>query len=143
MSSSRPTSGNMHYLSGQAGSKSLWMVSRCSYISFYASLTASADELPLNVSRETLQSTLFLKQIRQVILKHLIALMARLAKDDINKFDSLLSVYGGSLKLGAVEDIKNRDKLTVLTRFSTNQRTSVSFDEVSDHQCLMSQGLLS
>jgi HSP90 family molecular chaperone len=86
-----------------------------------------------------LQSTLFLKQIRQVILKHLIALMARIAKDDKEKFDTLVSTYGGTFKLGAVEDGKNRDKLTALTRFSTNQRTSVSFDEVRDYQCLMSR----
>lgn len=67
-------------------------------------------------------------------MKHLIALIARIAKDDREKFDSLLSMCGGALKLGAVEDMKNRDKLTALTRFSTNQRTIVSFDEVRERQ---------
>jgi HSP90 family molecular chaperone len=89
-----------------------------------------ADDLPLNVSRETLQSTRFLKQIRQVILKHLIQLFARLAVEDKEQFAALQASYGTVLKLGTVEDSKNRDKLAALTRFSTNQRNSTSLDEV-------------
>jgi heat shock protein 90kDa beta len=44
---------------------------------FCQSFHASADDLPLNVSRETLQSTRFLKQIRAAIIKHLISLKSR------------------------------------------------------------------
>jgi heat shock protein beta len=89
-----------------------------------------ADDLPLNVSRETIQSTRFLKQIKQVILKHLIQLFTRLATDDPEKFADLQKSFGNVFKLGAVEDTKNREKLAALTRFSTNQRNSTSLDEV-------------
>jgi heat shock protein 90kDa beta len=88
-----------------------------------------ADDLPLNVSRETLQSTRFLKQIKAVILKHLIALIARIAEEDKEKFAEIQATYGTVLKLGAVEDTKNRDKLTGLTRFHTNFRNNTSFEE--------------
>ena len=90
----------------------------------------TADDLPLNVSRETFQSTRFLKQIKQVIAKHILQLFARLATEDQETFDKLQVNYGTALKLGAVEDVKNRNKLVSVTRFSTNQRTSTSLDEV-------------
>lgn len=90
----------------------------------------TADDLPLNVSRETLQSTKFLKQLKQVILKRLIQLIGRLAEEEPEKFNELQKNYGGVIKLGAVEDKKNRDKLAALTRFATNQRNNTSLNEV-------------
>jgi heat shock protein beta len=93
-----------------------------------------ADDLPLNVSRETLQSTKFLKQLKQVILKRLIQLIARLAEEEPEKFNELQNNYGAVLKLGALEDYKNRDKLAVLTRFSTNQRNNTSLNEYLENK---------
>lgn len=85
----------------------------------------------MNVSRETLQSSTFLKQIRTIILKHLIQLFERLAKDDPEKFAIAQEIYGPVIKLGAVEETANRDKLTKLARFDTNQRNATSLDQVT------------
>jgi len=82
------------------------------------------------VSRETLQSTKFLKQLKQVILRHLIQLIGRLAEDEPEKFNELQKNFGSVLKLGAVEDKKHSNKLALLARFTTNQRNSTSFNEV-------------
>ena len=90
-----------------------------------------AEDLPLNVSRETLQSTKFLKQLKQVILRHLIQLIGRLATDEPEKFDELQKSFGSVLKLGAVEDKKNSNKLALFARFATNQRKNTSFNEVN------------
>ncbi|TFY72957.1 hypothetical protein EVG20_g20 [Dentipellis fragilis] len=89
-----------------------------------------AEDLPLNVSRETLQNTKFLKQIKQIILKRLIQMISKLAEEDPEKFETILKTYGTALKMGAVEDIKNREKLASLVRFATNQRNVTTFDEV-------------
>ncbi|KAJ7667986.1 Hsp90 protein-domain-containing protein [Mycena polygramma] len=88
-----------------------------------------AEDLPLNVSRETLQSTRFLRQMKQIIMKRILQLFTRIAEDDDEKFKKLSEVYGSVFKLGAVEDVKNRDKLTALTRFTTNQRNHTSLDQ--------------
>lgn len=93
--------------------------------------SVTAEDLPLNVSRETLQSTKFLRQLKQVILKRLIQLISRLAEEDPEKFAELQKNFGEVLKLGAVEDTKNANKLAHLTRFTTNQRNNTSFDEVT------------
>ena len=86
----------------------------------------------MNVSRESLQSNRFLKELRQIILKRIIHLFTKISEgDDQEKIDKMQKTYGSVLKLGAVEDTKNRDKLAGLTRYVTNQRNNTSFDQVS------------
>ncbi|EIW76098.1 cation-transporting ATPase [Coniophora puteana RWD-64-598 SS2] len=93
-----------------------------------------ADDLPLNVSRETLQSGTFLKQVRQIVLKRIIQLFSRIAEEDEEKFAEIQKVYGTVFKLGASEDAKNKEKLAGLTRFTTNQRKDVSFDQYLENK---------
>jgi heat shock protein beta len=64
-------------------------------------------------------------------LKRIIQAFTRLSEDEPEKFDEAHKVYGNAFKLGALEDIKNRDKLIALTRFTTNQRNATSLDQVS------------
>lgn len=90
-----------------------------------------ADDLPLNVSRETLQSNKFLKQVKNIIVKRIISLFTKLSEEEPAKWEKVQEVYGNVLKLGAVEDTKNRDKLVPLTRFKTNIRNDTSLDQVS------------
>jgi heat shock protein beta len=93
-----------------------------------------AEDLPLNVSRETLQSTRFLRQMKQIIMKRILQLFTRMAEDDDEKFKKVAEVYNSVFKLGAVEDLKNRDKLTALTRFTTNQRNHTSLDQYLENK---------
>lgn len=93
-----------------------------------------ADDLPLNVSRETLQSNRFLKQLKGIILKRLIQLFNKIEEEDQDRFEKIQNVYGSILKLGAVEDTKNREKLAGLTRFATNQRNVTSLDQYLENK---------
>ncbi|KAJ7904479.1 heat shock protein Hsp90 [Mycena olivaceomarginata] len=93
-----------------------------------------AEDLPLNVSRETLQSTRFLRQMKQIILKRILQLFTRIAEEDEEKFKKIAEVYNSVFKLGAVEDVKNRDKLAALTRFTTNQRNHTSLAQYLENK---------
>ncbi|KAG1770099.1 Hsp90 protein-domain-containing protein [Suillus occidentalis] len=93
-----------------------------------------ADDPPLNVSRETLQSSSFLKQIKQIILRRLIQLFSKIAEEDQDKYAEITKNYGQVLKLAASEDSKNRQKLAALVRFNTNQREVVSFDSYLENR---------
>ncbi|KAG1892466.1 Hsp90 protein-domain-containing protein [Suillus subluteus] len=93
-----------------------------------------ADDLPLNVSRETLQSSSFLKQIKQIILRRLIQLFSKIADEDEEKYAEITKNFGQVLKLAASEDAKNRQKLAALVRFNTNQREVVSFDSYLENK---------
>jgi heat shock protein beta len=91
-----------------------------------------ADDLPLNVSRETLQSSKFIKQMRSIILRHLLILFNKLATEDLDKWALVTKNYGMIFKFGATEDSKNRDRLINLIRFETTQRQDVTLDQVSE-----------
>ncbi|KAG1820201.1 Hsp90 protein-domain-containing protein [Suillus subaureus] len=93
-----------------------------------------ADDLPLNVSRETLQSSSFLKQIKQIILRRLIQLFSKIAEEDQEKYAEITKNFGQVLKLAASEDAKNRQKLAALVRFNTNQREVASFDSYLENR---------
>ncbi|TFK28756.1 HSP90-domain-containing protein [Coprinopsis marcescibilis] len=98
----------------------------------WVKVVVDADDLPLNVSRETLQSNRFLKDMRGVIIKRLIQLFKKIEKEEPKKWEKLQKTYGSILKLGAVQDTKNRDKLASLCRFTTNQRNETSYDMYVD-----------
>ncbi|KAF9651156.1 heat shock protein Hsp90 [Thelephora ganbajun] len=93
-----------------------------------------ADDLPLNVSRETLQSSKFIKQMKGIILRHLLILFNRLATDDLEKWALVTKHYGMIFKFGAVEDTKNRDRLINLVRFETTQRQNITLDQYVENK---------
>lgn len=88
-----------------------------------------ADDLPLNVSRETLQNTRFLRQLRNAIIKRFIQLMTRIAEDEPDRFDKISEQYNPIFKLGALEDDKDSTKLAALIRWDTNTREKISLEQ--------------
>lgn len=110
---------------GHCGWYNLPAMWRCS------SLTCClADDLPLNVSRETLQSTKFLKQLKGILIKRYIQLLQRILEDDPGKFKEISKSYNNVAKLGAIEtqDQPTQKKIATLVRFDSNQRESISLD---------------
>lgn len=89
-----------------------------------------ADDLPLHVSRETLQQTRFLRQLRSSVIKRFVNLMHKLAEGDEKKFKPISDIYNPVFKLGTLEDGKDESKLATLVRWDTNQRSSVTLDMV-------------
>ncbi|KAI0677113.1 heat shock protein Hsp90 [Trametes maxima] len=100
----------------------------------WVKVVVDAEDLPLNVSRETLQSTAFLKQLKGIILKRLLQLLTRIREQDAEKWEQVQETFGNVFKLGAVEDFKNREKLSTLVRFPTNQRNTTSLDEYLENK---------
>ncbi|KAI9314445.1 Hsp90 protein-domain-containing protein [Dichotomocladium elegans] len=79
-----------------------------------------ADDLPLNVSRETLQKHRALRNISKHLVKKALDMFAQLAKDDEEKYTTFFKEYGNALKFGTVEDNKHRKKLATLLRFPSS-----------------------
>ena len=102
------------------------------YLRFVKGVIDSAD-LPLNVSREILQSDRDIQKIKARAVKRILDELNRIAKDQPETYQEFWDEFGQAIKEGVVEDMANKDKITSLLRFSSTNNDSdtknVSLDQ--------------
>lgn len=88
------------------------------------------EDLPLNISRETLQENVVLRKISQTITRQLLTHFERLAKNDPEKYEAIWKLHGKYIKFG-FDSFQYRDRVAPLLRyFSTlHEDKLVSLDD--------------
>lgn len=99
------------------------------YLKFVRGVIETED-IPLNISRETLQQNKIVKIIGKNITKKVFEMLNRIS-DDPDKFRTFYEQYNKSIKLGVHEDSTYRNKLVPLLRYETSNSNGdlISFDD--------------
>ena len=110
------------------------------YLRFIRGVIDSSD-LPLNVSRELLQGSRVVDNIRSNATKKVLRLLADTAEKEPEKYAAFWKEFGAVLKEGLAEDYGNRDEIAKLLRFTSTKSASDEPDvSLADYVGRMKEG---
>ncbi|MBN8457633.1 MAG: molecular chaperone HtpG [Verrucomicrobia bacterium] len=89
------------------------------WLRFMKGVVDSAD-LPLNISRETMQDSALVRKLNSVISKRIIRMFEKESADDPEKFRGFYRKFERFFKEGVVTDHANRDALAKLLRYESS-----------------------
>ncbi len=98
----------------------------------FAKGVIDSDDLPLNISRETMQDSALVRKIRAVVTKKFINFLEEQSHDDTEKFEKFHAQFGRYIKEGTITDYEHRNSLAKLIRFESSMTEPgklTSFDE--------------
>lgn len=95
-----------------------------------------SDEIPLNISRETIQSNRKLMKMSSLIIKKVIRELKNLAEDEKETFRKIWDEFGRFIKEGVISDVARKDKLKDLIRVKTTKTEDeelIGFKDYVEH----------
>ncbi|NDJ85039.1 MAG: molecular chaperone HtpG [Chloroflexi bacterium] len=90
------------------------------YLNFIQGAVDSED-LPLNVSRETVQANRVMANMRKAITGRVLRSLKELSQNTPEKYVAFWEEFGPYIKQGMITDFDNRERLTTLLRFYTTK----------------------
>jgi molecular chaperone HtpG len=108
------------------------------YLRFVQGVVDSED-LPLNVSRETVQSSGLMPKLKKVLTNQVLKDLETLAKNDAEKYQTFWKEFGGYLKQGIASFPADAEGLKPLLRFKTTQHAD-AWSSLEDYISRMKAG---
>jgi len=79
-----------------------------------------SEDLPLNISRETMQDSALIAKLKRVLTGRIIKFLKEEAEFDAETYDKFFKTFGGFIKEGASSDFEHREELAKLLRYDSS-----------------------
>ncbi|MBT4484211.1 MAG: molecular chaperone HtpG [Candidatus Latescibacteria bacterium] len=109
------------------------------YLRFIHGVVDSAD-LPLNISRETLQDNLVFRKIGKFLTKRILRFLEDEVSKDTEKYNKFWELFNRFIKEGVVTDFENRKELSGLLRFRSSFTDKDEYVSLADYTGRLKEG---
>lgn len=92
-----------------------------------------SEDLPLNISRETMQDSALLRKLNEVLTKRVMKWLDEEAKADPEKYDKFFKEHGHCLKEGVSTDWSHREAIAKLLRFESSYTEAGKTTSLTDY----------
>ena len=99
-----------------------------------------SEDLPLNISRETMQDSALMRKLNEVLTKRVLKWLDEEAKADPEKYDRFFQEHGHCLKEGVASDWTHREAIAKLLRFESSHTEGKKTTSLSDYVSRMVEG---
>ncbi|KLU58607.1 chaperone protein HtpG [Peptococcaceae bacterium CEB3] len=99
-----------------------------------------SEELPLNISRETMQDSALVQKINKAVTSRFLKFLDEQAKSEPEKYKEFYDKFGVFIKEGAANDFGHRNELVKLLRFESMKTEAGKFISLSDYIQNMAEG---
>ncbi len=99
-----------------------------------------SEDLPLNISRQSLQDNALVMKLRRVITKRFLKYLAEEAKKDADKYQEFWKTFGLFLKEGVTTDFEFQKELAELLRFESSASEAGVMISLAEYVARMKEG---
>jgi len=96
-----------------------------------------SEDLPLNISRETMQDSTLLRKINKAITNRFIKFLEDKATSDKEGYETFWKTFGTFIKEGVISDFDNKKKLAPLLRYETSHLEAGQLSSLDDYLARM------
>ena len=98
-----------------------------------------SEDLPLNISRESMQDSALVRKLGEVVTKRLLKFLDKEAQDDAKKYQEFYAKFSRFFKEGVATDFANREAIAKLLRFESSLTGSGEVIGLADYVARMKE----
>lgn len=98
-----------------------------------------SEDLPLNISRESMQDSALVRKLGEVVTKRLLKFLDKAAQDDAKKYQDFHAKFSRFFKEGVATDFANREAIAKLLRFESSLTGSGEVIGLADYVARMKE----